>query len=148
MFSQFIGNCTCLKTAKLLTWFAAAFLSVAASSSEVLSAEHFLTDSGMASIYSLNGLRTASGEIANSDHFTAAHRSLPFGTMVRVTNLRNGQSVVVRINDRGPFMKGRIIDVTTVAAHSLGFTGLTQVNLAILGGSALTPPARAAAEVD
>jgi len=52
---------------------------------------------------------------------TAAHRSLPFGTMVRVTNERNGRSVVVRINDRGPFVRGRVIDVTPAAARALGF---------------------------
>jgi rare lipoprotein A len=55
--------------------------------------------------------------------FTAAHRSLPFGTRVRVTHVRNGRSVVVRINDRGPFLRGRIIDVSKSAAQALGMTG-------------------------
>jgi rare lipoprotein A len=64
---------------------------------------------------------------------TAAHRSLPFGTLVRVTNRRNGRSVVVRINDRGLFMRGRVIDVTPAAAHALGFSGLTEVSLAVVG---------------
>jgi rare lipoprotein A len=63
---------------------------------------------------------------------TAAHRSLPFGTKVRVTNKRNGQSVVVRINDRGPFVRGRVIDVTPAAARSLGFSGLAPVQLAVV----------------
>lgn len=87
--------------------------------------------SGIASIYA--GGHTANGERARATNLTAAHRSLPFGTMVRITNRRNGHSVVVRINDRGPFVRGRIIDVTPAAAHALGFSGLTQVTLAVLG---------------
>jgi rare lipoprotein A len=63
---------------------------------------------------------------------TAAHRSLPFGTKVRVTNRRNGRSVVVRINDRGPYVRGRVIDVTPAAADALGFSGLTSVTLLVL----------------
>jgi rare lipoprotein A len=63
---------------------------------------------------------------------TAAHRSLPFGTKVRVTNHRNGRSVVVRINDRGPYVRGRVIDVTPAAADALGFSGLTSVTLLVL----------------
>ena len=63
---------------------------------------------------------------------TAAHRSLPFGTMVRVTNRRNGQSVIVRINDRGPVRGGRVIDVTSAAARALDFTGLTEVDLSVV----------------
>jgi rare lipoprotein A len=62
---------------------------------------------------------------------TAAHRTLPFGTKVRVTHRRNGRSVVVRINDRGPFVRGRVIDVTPAAARSLGFSGLAPVNVAV-----------------
>jgi rare lipoprotein A len=57
---------------------------------------------------------------------------LPFGTMVRVTNQRSGRSVVVRINDRGPFVRGRVIDVTPAAAHALGFSGLAPVTLAVV----------------
>src|SRR6266436_4530283 len=78
---------------------------------------------GLASVYS--GGRTANGETAAPSHMTAAHRSLPFGTMVRVTNRSTGRSVVVRINDRGPFVQGRVIDVTPAAAHQLGFSGAT-----------------------
>jgi rare lipoprotein A len=78
-------------------------------------------ESGTASYYS--GGRTASGEVCGPTGLTAAHRKLPFGSRVRVTNIRNGQSVVVRINDRGPFSRGRIIDVTTAAAHVLGMIG-------------------------
>jgi len=77
---------------------------------------------GHASWYALRS-RTASGEIMNPSALTAAHRSLPFGTKVLVENLRNGRSVVVRINDRGPFVKGRIIDVSKAAASSLGMLG-------------------------
>jgi len=78
------------------------------------------TQVGHASWYALTS-RTASGERCNPDALTAAHRTLPFGTRVKVTNIRNGKSVVLRINDRGPFAKGRIIDVTRKAAHVLGF---------------------------
>jgi len=90
--------------------------------------------SGIASIYGYNGSKTASGERASPHGMTAAHRTLPFGTRVKVTNKRNGKSVVVRINDRGPFIKGRVIDVTPAAAKALGFSGLTSVSLERLGG--------------
>ncbi len=88
---------------------------------------------GLASVYSYNGGRTASGERSRPGGLTAAHRSLPFGTMVRVTNRRNGRSVVVRINDRGPFVRGRVIDVTPSAASALGFSGLAPVTLNVVG---------------
>jgi rare lipoprotein A len=65
--------------------------------------------SGIAAIYSYQGSKTASGELARPGGLTAAHRTLPFGTMVRVTNRRNGRTVVVRINDRGPFTRGRVL---------------------------------------
>lgn len=85
---------------------------------------------GKASWYQLTS-RTASGERANPNIMAAAHRTLPFGTRVKVTNLRNGRSAVVRINDRGPFIKGRIIDVTRKAAQVLGFknAGWTRVKI-------------------
>ena len=86
-------------------------------------------ENGIASVYAYSGGRTASGERANPTGMTAAHRTLPFGTQVRVTNRRNGQSVVVRINDRGPFARGRVIDVTPAAARVLGFSGLAPVSL-------------------
>src|SRR5665647_3070862 len=69
--------------------------------------------------YYLGG-RTASGEVSGPNGFTAAHRTLPFRTKVRVTNIRNGRSVIVRINDRGPYGRGRIIDVSRAAARELG----------------------------
>lgn len=90
-------------------------------------------ESGMASFYSFHGRTTASGEKANKHGLTAAHRTLPFGTRVRVTNKRNGRSVVVRINDRGPFIRGRVIDVTVAAARQLGFVsrGVAPVSLSV-----------------
>lgn len=80
----------------------------------------FKPQCGNGSWYAMTS-RTASGERANPNAMTAAHRRLPFGTKVRVTNLRNGKSVILRINDRGPFTKGRVIDVTRLAAQKLGF---------------------------
>ena len=87
--------------------------------------------SGIASVYAYSGERTASGERASPRGLTAAHRTLPFGTMVRVTNVHNGRSVIVRINDRGPFVLGRIIDLTPAGAHLLGFDGLANVEVSI-----------------
>ena len=69
-------------------------------------------ETGIASIYAYAGSKTASGQRAHPGGLTAAHRTLPFGTMVKVINRRNGKSVTVRINDRGPFIQGRVIDVT------------------------------------
>jgi rare lipoprotein A len=89
--------------------------------------------SGIASVYSEGP--TATGERVVASGMTAAHRTLPFGTMVRVTNSSNGRSVVVRINDRGPFVKGRIIDLTPGAAHAIGIAGLGSVTVDIVGKS-------------
>ena len=91
--------------------------------------------SGIASVYGYEGGRTASGERASPGGLTAAHRTLPFGTMVRVTNKSSGRSVVVRINDRGPFVRGRIIDLTPAAARALGFSGLANVEVDVVGRS-------------
>ena len=91
-----------------------------------------LAESGVASVYSTeSGKRTASGQRLNPGALTAAHWSLPFGTKVLVSNRRNGRSVIVTINDRGPFTRGRIIDVSPAAARALGFSGLAQVSLSI-----------------
>jgi len=98
------------------------------------------TDSqiGMASYYAhkFHGRRTASGEVYDMHELTAAHRNLPFGTRVRVTNLRNHKSIVVTINDRGPFKKGRIIDVSYEAARQLGMIGpgTAKVKVDVLSG--------------
>ena len=78
------------------------------------------TSCGRASWYELRS-QTASGAMMDPNAMTAAHRTLPFGTVVRVTNRRNGKSVNVRINDRGPFIKGRIVDLSRAAAGKLGF---------------------------
>jgi rare lipoprotein A len=78
-------------------------------------------ESGHAAYY--GGGRTASGERSGPHELTAAHRTLPFGTRVLVTNLRNGRSVTVRINDRGPFGRGRIIDLSVAAARELDMIG-------------------------
>jgi rare lipoprotein A len=92
-----------------------------------------LAQSGRASWYALTS-KTASGERCNPSAMTAAHRTLPFGTKVKVENLKNGRSVVVRINDRGPFIGGRIIDVTKAAAAKLGMlqAGIAHVKLTVL----------------
>jgi rare lipoprotein A len=86
------------------------------------------TSFGVASTYG-EASQTASGERFSADELTAAHRTLPFGTRVRVTNHSNGRSVVVTINDRGPFVSGRIIDVTPAAARALGMSGLAPVTV-------------------
>ena len=92
--------------------------------------------SGAASYYGkrFHGRRTANGERFNMNAMTAAHKSLPFGTKVRVTNRRNGKSVVVRINDRGPYHGGRIIDLSRAAAARIGMlkTGTASVKLDVL----------------
>ena len=87
--------------------------------------------SGIASVYS--GGRTANGEHASAGKLTAAHRSLPFGTLVKVTNRHSQRSVVVRVNDRGPFVRGRVIDLTPAAARAIGFSGLAPVTLLVVG---------------
>jgi len=86
---------------------------------------------GIASVYS--GERTANGEWAGASRLTAAHKTLPFGTLVKVTHRRTGKSVVVRINDRGPYVHGRVIDLTPAAAHAIGSDGLAQVELSVVG---------------
>lgn len=78
------------------------------------------------------GRRTASGDVFDPSALTAAHLTLPFGTRVRVTNLANGRSVVVRINDRGPYVAGREIDLSRAAARRLGIDGTARVRLEVL----------------
>lgn len=91
---------------------------------------------GLASWYGrdFQGRPTASGEIFDMNDYTAAHRDLPFGTRVRVTNEANGRSVVVRINDRGPWAEGRILDLSYAAAKALGMleAGVVRVRLEVL----------------
>jgi rare lipoprotein A len=89
----------------------------------------------MASWYGpgFHGRRTASGETFNAGALTAAHRTLPFGTRVKVTNATNGRSVVVRINDRGPYVRGRVIDLSRAAARAIGMSGTARITLARAG---------------
>jgi rare lipoprotein A len=88
---------------------------------------------GMASYYK-HGRMTASGEKFNPQGLTAAHRTLPFGTKVRVVNVKSGKSVVVRINDRGPFVRGRVIDLAFGAARVVGLhrAGVAKVRIDVL----------------
>lgn len=99
--------------------------------------------SGIASWYGpgFHGNRSASGERFNQHDLTAAHRTLPFGTRVRVTNVRTGRSVIVRINDRGPFSRGRVIDLSAAAARAIGMmgTGVAPVRLEVLSNRTAYP---------
>lgn len=95
-------------------------------------------ESGIASVYATGGdgyagRRTACGAIANPRALMAAHRRHPCGTQVLVTNRRNGRQVVVRVLDRGPFVRGRVIDLTPAGASALGFSGLAPVTLTVIG---------------
>jgi len=132
-----------------------AFLFFATSATTVSAQE---TEYGKASYYSdsFQGSTTASGAIYDKSKMTGAHKTLPFGTRVRVTRLDNKKSVTVTINDRGPFIKGRIVEVSSAAAKKIGLTidGVTEVTLDILekGGKtvakATPPPAKAPEEYD
>ncbi len=106
-------------------------------------------EEGIASWYGIpyNGRRTASGEIYDMYMMTAAHRTLPFGTQVLVHDLDNGRDVTVRINDRGPFVEGRIIDLSKAAAQVMGMPGLARVRLEILGLGESSEPAVFAVQV-
>lgn len=93
-------------------------------------------ETGVASWYGdrFDGRKTASGDIYDKNKMTAAHKTLPFGTRVRVHNSENGKSAVVIINDRGPFVRGRVIDVSQAAARKLGMvnSGVVKVNIEVL----------------
>lgn len=92
-----------------------------------------ITQTGKASYYAdkFNGRKTANGEIFQNSKLTAAHKTLPFGTRVKVTNLNNGRSVKVRINDRGPFVAGRMIDLSKSAASKIGMVNAGVGNVKI-----------------
>ena len=116
--------------------FAACLLGASGCATTLPLAEGPRPEFGVASYYGPphHGRRTASGERFDMHEMTAAHRTLPFGTRVRVTNLENGRAVVVRINDRGPWKKDRIVDVSYAAArelHMIG-TGTARVRLDVL----------------
>ncbi len=95
---------------------------------------------GNASFYSgwFNGKKTASGELFNDKKLTCAHKSLPFGTMLKVTNLANNKEVIVRVNDRGPYVKGRVLDLSLSAAQKLGFVanGTAKISYEIINQKA------------
>lgn len=120
-----------LETDAKLIGLAVASILLIGLASAAIAEQRWQDQSGIAAIYSDKSGKTMSGEAFKSDNMTAAHRSLPFGTMVRVTNTQNGRSIVVRINDRGPFTRGRVIDVTPAAARALGFSGLAPVKLSL-----------------
>jgi len=111
---------------------AAVFLLTAVSQSDAHANQ--TSQSGIASFYSyaFQNRRTASGQRMNPHALSAAHRTLPFGTRVKVLNKRNGRSIVVTINDRGPFIRGRIIDLTPAGARSLGISGLAPVMIQVV----------------
>ncbi|HGO5824217.1 TPA: septal ring lytic transglycosylase RlpA family protein [Mannheimia haemolytica] len=96
--------------------------------------KHFQT--GVASYYAnaFNGRRTANGETFSNAKLTAAHRTLPFGTLIEVTNMRNGRSVIVRVNDRGPYTHSRVLDLSSAAAKQIGMhhSGTARVKIALV----------------
>jgi rare lipoprotein A len=127
--------------------FAASIVQVAAQQDSTKPAKKSSSKSriqyGLASFYSnkFNGRKTANGEIFSNQKLTAAHNTLPLGTYVRVTNLRNGRTVIVKVNDRLHHRNKRIIDLSRLAATKLGFikSGLTRVKIEVLGKK---PPAK------
>ena len=96
-------------------------------------------ETGLAAVYSdrLNGHRTANGKRYHRNELTAAHKTLPFGTRVKVTNSKNGKSVELVINDRGPRQSGRVLDISPAAAKALGISrhGMAEVSVEVLGGA-------------
>jgi rare lipoprotein A len=119
-----------MKLACFLAFFAAPFIASTQGLPMALAEQ-----SGIASVYAYTGELTANGEMASPNSLTAAHRTLPFGTLVRVTNDVTGAWVLVRINDRGPFIDGRIIDLTPAGADAIGSDGLAHVSLDVVGWS-------------
>lgn len=104
------------------------FLAVAVPALLALTPASAFAQCGKASWYALTS-KTASGERMNPALMTAAHKKLPFGSKIRVTNQNNGKSIVVRINDRGPFIKGRVLDLSKAAAGKLGFVSSGHTNI-------------------
>jgi rare lipoprotein A len=111
-----------------------AFISASVAQAEPAETSGKVLQSGHASWYGpgFHGRKTASGETFNTNDLTAAHRTLPFGTKVKVVNKKTGKSVVVRINDRGPYAHGRVIDLSKASAQALGISGVGSVTLAQL----------------
>jgi rare lipoprotein A len=137
---QTLTGLTALVATLALSTPASATPSVNSSQSNISSNQLIAQSVGIASFYSggpsEGGSITANGERFNPNSSTAAHRTLPFGTRVRVTSVRTGKSVVVRINNRGPFIGGRIIDLSVGAARAIGLTdtGIGKVRMDILSG--------------
>lgn len=123
-------------TLKLATFILSgfAFLPSFMAQAQPLDSSGQVIQSGRASWYGpgFHGRKTASGETFNTNELTAAHRTLPFGTKVRVVNQRTGQSVIVRINDRGPYAHGRVIDLSRASAQAIGLSGVAPVTVAAL----------------
>jgi rare lipoprotein A len=123
-----LGLAACTGSSPRFTPAAAPHMQVGGSYSDV--------EEGIASYYAdeFNGRKTSNGEVFDMDSLTAAHRSLPFNSTVKVTNLDNGQSVTVRINDRGPFVEGRVIDLSRAGAKAIGMigTGTAPVRLEVV----------------
>ena len=121
------------KPSRLLA-IAAAVLGCALGVTSVAAEDAKPPQKGVASWYGpgFHGKKTANGERFNTHDLTAAHKTLPFGTKVRVTNESTGKSVVVRINDRGPYAHGRVIDLSKAAAETVGISGVGKVTLAAL----------------
>jgi len=117
-------------------WYFTVILSIFFVIPSALSGQKTFTQEGKASFYAdkFEGKKTASGEIYKHSKATAAHKTLPFGTWVRVTNKTNNRSIMVKINDRGPFVKGRIIDLSKSAAKQLRYLkeGVTDVKIEVL----------------
>ena len=108
-----------------------AFFSTPEAQAEPVQIPGKVVQNGRASWYGpgFHGRKTASGETFNTNDLTAAHRTLPFGTRVRVVNKRTGKSVVVRINDRGPYAHGRVIDLSKASAQAIGISGVGSVTV-------------------
>lgn len=100
-------------------------------------------ETGLAAVYSdkLHGRKTASGEIYDRNKLTTAHKTLPFGTKVKVTNVKNSKSVVLRVNDRGPTQAGRVVDISPAAAKALGFSTKAMAEVRVEVAEA-APPAK------
>ncbi|WP_051434961.1 septal ring lytic transglycosylase RlpA family protein [Microvirga flocculans] len=108
-----------------------AIFSTPEAQAEPVQAPGKIVQNGRASWYGpgFHGRKTASGETFDTNDLTAAHRTLPFGTRVRVVNKRTGKSVVVRINDRGPYAHGRVIDLSKASAQAIGISGVGSVTV-------------------
>ncbi|MBV9033632.1 MAG: septal ring lytic transglycosylase RlpA family protein [Acidobacteriaceae bacterium] len=119
-----------------ISFFLALAIPLISAAAQAQESSSSVPDVGVTSFYTsrLNGHITASGERFNNNALTAAHRTLPLGTRVRLTNVRNHRSVIVRVNDRGPFVSGREISVTRRAAAQLGFlrAGTAKVQISVL----------------